>query len=259
MSSDPVSVERLDDGAVWHVTFGDPHLKGNVLDAALMDALRRVFRDAAGASELRAICLDGHGPHFSFGASVQEHLPDRVTAMLRQFGELLNALLDSHVVVIAAVRGRCLGGGLELATLCHRIVAAADARFGQPEIALGVFAPVASVLLTERMGRGHAEDLCLSGRTIPAAEAFRMGLVDEVATGDPLAAALAYAREHLVPKSASSLRLAVRAARAGLVARLAHDLPIVERLYLDRLMPTHDAVEGLQAFLDKRPAVWRHR
>lgn len=259
MSTDPVTVEHLDNGALWRVTLGGPDVKGNVLDAALMDALRGVFRDAAAAPELRAICLEGHGRHFSFGASVPEHLPDRVAGMLRRFDDLLHALLDSDVIVIAAVRGQCLGGGLELATLCHRLVASPDARFGQPEIVLGVFAPVASVVLTERIGRGHAEDLCLSGRSITAAEAFRMGLVDEVTDGDPSAAALAYAREHLVPKSASSLRLAVRAGRAGLAARLGHDLPIVERLYLDSLMRTHDAVEGLQAFVEKRPPVWRHR
>jgi cyclohexa-1,5-dienecarbonyl-CoA hydratase len=256
ISSPPVTVERLDSGAVWRVTLGGS--KGNVLDAALMGMLATTFREAAAAAELRAICLEGAGPHFSFGASVSEHLPDRVADMLRQFDDLLRALLDCHVPVIAAVRGQCLGGGLELATMCHRVVAARDAKFGQPEILLGVFAPVASVVLTERIGRGRAEDLCLSGRTIGADEAFRVGLADEVCE-DPGAAALAYAREHFLPKSASSLRLAVEASRAGLAARLAAELPRVERLYLDRLMNTEDAVEGLQAFLDKRAPRWRHR
>jgi cyclohexa-1,5-dienecarbonyl-CoA hydratase len=257
MTIGPVAVERLDGGALWRVTIGGS--KGNVLDAALMDALTRVFRDAAAAPDLRAICLEGRGAHFSFGASVPEHLPDRVAGMLRRFDDLLKALLDCHVAVIAVVRGQCLGGGLELVTLCHRIVAARDAKFGQPEIVLGVFAPVASIALTDRIGRGHAEDLCLSGRSITADEAFHMGLVNEVTDGDPMVVAEAYAREHLLPKSASSLRLAVQAARAGLVARLDRDLPIVERLYLDRLMATSDAVEGLQAFLEKRPPAWRHR
>jgi cyclohexa-1,5-dienecarbonyl-CoA hydratase len=238
------------------VVFGSS--KGNVLDGALTDALTAVFREAAGTREIRAICLEGQGAHFSFGASVPEHLPDQVAGMLGRFDALLKALVASHLPVVAAVRGQCLGGGLELATLCHRIVASRDAKFGQPEIALGVFAPVASVVLVERIGRGRAEDLCLSGRSLSAEEAHRIGLVDELTDGDPAAAALAWAREHLVPKSASSLRMAVQAARAGLVARLASDLPAVERLYLDRLMATHDAVEGLTAFIEKRPASWRH-
>jgi len=256
MSTSPVSVERLDEGAVWRVVLGGS--RGNVLDGALMDALMAVLADAKATPEIRAICLEGQGPHFSFGASVAEHLPDRVAGMLRRFDALLQALLDSHLPVIAAVRGQCLGGGLELAIACHRIVASRDAKFGQPEIVLGVFAPFASIVLAERIGRGHAEDLCLSGRTITAEEALHVGLVDELVDDDPAASALAWAREHLVPKSASSLRLAVQALRAGLAARVGSELPAVERLYLDRLMATHDAVEGLKAFLEKRPPVWRH-
>jgi len=256
MATGPVAVERFDDGAGWRVVFGGS--KGNMLDAALMDALTEVFREAGRTADLRVICLEGQGVHFSFGASVREHLPEHVAGMLRKFDGLLRALLDSAVVVIAAVRGQCLGGGLELATICHRVVAARDAKFGQPEIVLGVFAPVASVVLADRVGRGRAEDLCLSGRTIDADEAFRIGLVDQIADGDPMSAALAYAREHLVPRSASSLRLAVRAARAALNARFESDLPVVERLYLDRLMATRDAEEGLRAFLEKRPPRWSH-
>jgi cyclohexa-1,5-dienecarbonyl-CoA hydratase len=257
MPAGPVVVDRLEGGALWRVTLGGS--KGNVLDAALMDALTLVFREAARTPELRAICLEGEGAHFSFGASVQEHLPDRLADMLRRFDALIRALLESAVVTLAAVRGQCLGGGLELVALCHRVIAAPDAKFGQPEIVLGVFAPVASIVLADRMGRGGAEDLCLSGRTITADEALRLGLVDEIAGADPMDAALAYARAHLVPRSASSLRLAVRAARAGLTARLASDVPRLERLYLDELMATHDAVEGLQAFLEKRAPVWSHR
>jgi cyclohexa-1,5-dienecarbonyl-CoA hydratase len=144
-------------------------------------------------------------------------------------------------------------------TLCHRVFASEDAKFGQPEIMLGVFAPAASVLLAERVGRGAAEDLCLSGRSITADEAFRIGLVDQIAENDPAEEAAAYARTHLLPRSASSLRLAAKAVRAGLRARLVMELPEVERIYLKELMATDDAVEGLQAFLEKRPAIWRDR
>ncbi len=256
MTDDPVRVERLEGGACWRVTLGGS--KGNILDGALMDALTRVFQEAADAEALRAICLEGEGTHFSFGASVQEHLPDQVAGMFSRFDDLIAALLDSGVVILAAVRGQCLGGGLELVSLCHRVFASHDAKFGQPEIALGVFAPVASVVLTERVGRGAAEDLLLSGRSIDAEAALRIGLADELTGDDPAAAALAYARKHLLPHSASSLRLAVRAARMGLRARLDAELPSIEGLYLDQLMSTRDAVEGLQAFLEKRPPKWSH-
>ncbi len=255
MATVPLTVAHLDDGAIWRAAIGGS--KGNVLDAAVMDALADLFRRAAASPHLKAICLEGQGPHFSFGASVAEHLPPRVDAMLGRFHGSLLAMLDSAVPVLAAVRGQCLGGGLEVVSLCHRVFAARDARLGQPEIVLGVFAPVASLVLADRVGRGAADDLCLSGRSVPAEEALAMRLVDELADGDPAEAAIAWARTHLLPKSASSLRYAVRASRAGLRARLASELPAIERLYLDGLMSTADALEGLRAFGERRPAVWR--
>jgi cyclohexa-1,5-dienecarbonyl-CoA hydratase len=250
-----VTASPLGDGIAWRVTFGGA--KGNILDGALMSALRRVLAGARDESNLKAICLEGAGRHFSFGASIEEHLPAQVAAMLDEFRGLVFDLLTTDVVTIAAVSGRCLGGGLEVVSLCHRVVAAHDAIFGQPEIALGVFAPVASVVLPARIGRPAAEDLCLTGRLVPSAEARALGLVDEIA-GEPAAAALAWARTHFAARSASSLRLAVRAVRASLVAKLRTELPALEAIYLDELMRTHDATEGLTAFLEKRPAAWRH-
>jgi cyclohexa-1,5-dienecarbonyl-CoA hydratase len=175
--------------------------------------------------------------------------------MIRNFHRLFHLMLDASVVTLAAIRGQCLGGGLELASFCNRVFAAPDAKLGQPEIVLGVFAPVASTMLTERMGRGAAEDLCLSGRSLTAAEALAAGLVDQI-DDDPGQAALAYAREHLLAKSGSSLRLAVRALRAGFARRFREDLAEVERLYLEELMSTTDANEGLAAFLEKRRPSW---
>jgi cyclohexa-1,5-dienecarbonyl-CoA hydratase len=253
--TDPVTIAPQDDGAWWRVTLGGS--KGNVLDAVLMGRLTQVFDDARRAAGLKAIVLEGQGAHFSFGASVQEHLPGQVAGMLDHFRHLLFALLDSSVVVLGAVRGQCLGGGLELVTLCHRIFAARDAKFGQPEITLGVFAPAASIVLAQRIGRTHAEDLCLTGRVIGAADALGMGLVDEL-TDDPAEMALAWARTHLADRSATSLRLAVRAIRADLFAKLKTELPQAERLYLHELMATADASEGLRAFIEKRRPAWRN-
>ncbi len=254
--ADLVRVAPQDDGAFWRVTFGAA--KGNVIDRAMMAALSRVFADARAASGLKAICLEGDGGHFSFGASVQEHLPDQVRAMLAELRQLVLDMMDSHVVIMAAVNGQCLGGGLELASVCHRVFASHGAKFGQPEIALGVFAPIASIVLPERIGRAHGEDLCLTGRIVTAAEAKQMGLVDEIADGDPADAALAWARAHFAARSAASLRMAVKAVRADLAVKIRTELPRLEAMYLTELMTTHDANEGLRAFLEKRAPVWRH-
>jgi cyclohexa-1,5-dienecarbonyl-CoA hydratase len=255
--SDLVRVTPQEDPAFWRVTFGAG--RGNIIDRATMAALGKVFADASGTSGLKAIYLEGAGEDFSFGASIQEHQVDQVAAMLAEFRQLILALLESRVIVIAAVRGRCLGGGLELASVCHRIVATADATFGQPEIALGVFAPVASIVLPERVGRPRAEDLCLTGRTLSAAEAHGIGLIDQVTPQDPALEALAWARTHLAPLSASSLRIAVGAIRADFTERIRTRLPELETLYTSELMATKDANEGLNAFLEKRRPVWSDR
>lgn len=251
----PVTVEPLEDGALWHVYLDRP--KGNILDGEMFEALTAVFKRAADAKGLKALCLEGRGSHFSFGASVPEHMPQHVKRMLRDFHGSLQTMLDGSYVVLAAVRGQCLGGGLELVSCCNRIFASSNARLGQPEIVLGVFPPVASVILPERVGRANAEDLCLSGRVLEAREALEMGLVD-VIVEDPSEAALIYAKDHLLPHSASSLHYAVKAARHGLRQRFAAELKEVERIYLEELMATQDAVEGLEAFMEKRDPQWKN-
>jgi cyclohexa-1,5-dienecarbonyl-CoA hydratase len=250
-----VRLERLHDGAVWRVCLATP--RSNILDMDKSRRLTAIFTEAASDPGLKAILIEADGPHFSFGASVEEHLPDRCAAMLSGFHGLFHQILDTSVATLAVVRGQCLGGGLELAGFCNRLFAARDARLGQPEIVLGVFAPVASVALVDRVGRSRAEDLCLSGRSIDAQEALRIGLVDELAD-DPAAAALEYAEKHLLPRSASSLRLAQRALRQAYSERFHRELAAVERLYVDTLMSTADAGEGLDAFLNKREPNWRN-
>lgn len=255
-NNDVIRIETLDDGAVWRVLFNTP--RANILDRAKSEALTRIFDDAHGDAVVKAIILEGEGPNFSYGASVQEHLPEECGAMLTTFHGLFRSMLNASVVTMAAVRGHCLGGGLELAAFCQRVYAAEHAQLGQPEIALGVFAPVASVILEGRMGRGGAEDLLLSGRTLSAPEALQLRLVDEIAD-DPFVAALEYARAYLLPRSASSLRWAVRAARRGFSERMIAELSRLEWMYVHELMRTADANEGLKAFLEKREPVWGNR
>ena len=256
MGATPLHVELEKDGALLRLRLSRP--KANIVDAAMIAALRAALREHLPGTRLRAVLLTAEGPHFSFGASVEEHLPGSCAAMLRELHALLLTLVASPVPVLVAVRGQCLGGGLEVAAACHLIFAAPGATLGQPEIKLAVFAPAASCLLPERIGPSRAEDLLFSGRSIGAEEAYRIGLVDALAD-DPSQAALAYFEEHYAPRSARSLRFAVRAARFDFVERVRRKLAEVERLYLEELMATHDAVEGLTAFIAKRPAVWEDR
>jgi cyclohexa-1,5-dienecarbonyl-CoA hydratase len=252
--SELVSVRRENDGAIWCLTFGQP--PGNILDHATLHALAETFREMRKETALKAVCMAGAGDHFSYGASIEEHLPESVEALIAAVTLAVFEIVDSHLVVVSAVNGRCLGGGLEIATLGHRILCTPSATFAQPEIALGVFAPVGSIVLASRIGQTTAEDLCLTGRTIGADEAKTIGLVDDIVRGDVMDAAVEWARKTCLPRSARSLRYAVQAVRAKFGARLHAELPEMNRVYLDGLMRTRDAVEGVQAFLEKRDPTW---
>lgn len=251
--SGPLRVWQEREGRLVRLRLDRP--KANIVDAAMIAALDEAFAAHAANPTLRAVLLDAEGPHFSFGASVEEHLPAKCAAMLGAIHGLIRRMLLYKVPILVAIKGQCLGGGLEVAAAGHLLFAAPDAQLGQPEMKLGVFAPAASCLLPERIGEARAEDLLYSGRSISGEEAASIGLVNQVAA-EPSGAALAYFDQHLAGKSASSLRFAVEAARAPFAARAAARIAEVERLYLEQLMATRDAVEGLKAFLAKRPAQW---
>lgn len=254
-STVPAVVRRevIDGGALWRLVLATP--KANVLDAAKIAALTHAFRALEREPRVKCALIEGEGAHFSFGASVEEHLPERFEAMLASFHGLFRAMLAAGVPTAAVVRGQCLGGGLELASFCTRVFASPDAKLGQPEIRLGVVAPMASFWLPERIGRAAAEDLLLTGRSVDAEEARALRLVDQVAD-DPNAAALSWARAHLLSLSASSLRHAQRLARAGVARRFDLEIACAESAYRDELMLSEDANEGLRAFLEKRPPRW---
>lgn len=253
MSESPLKVWLDRDGTLLRLRLARP--KANIVDAQMIAALEAALNEYRENRDLHAVLLDHEGPHFSFGASVEEHLPNSCAAMLGSLHSLVRTMLNFPLPILVAIKGQCLGGGLEVATAGSRLFASADAKFGQPEIKLAVFAPAASCLLPERIGQAKAEDLLYSGRSIGAEEAQADGLVDSL-SDDPEAAALAYFDQHLVAVSASTLRLAVLAARDEYRQRMIAKLARVEKLYLEELMATRDAVEGLTAFLEKRPARW---
>lgn len=256
MADDPLKVWLEREGALLRLRLARP--KANIVDATMIAALRKAFdsyRDNAG---LLAALVDHEGPHFSFGASVKEHLPQHCEQMLKSFHALIAAMFEWPKPILVSVKGNCLGGGLELALAGTLIFAARDALFGQPEMKLGVFAPAASVLLPARVGQSRAEDLLHSGRSIDASTALAWGLANAVAE-DPVALALEYFQNNLSNKSGASLGFGVQAVRSDFAAAMNKRLLIVERLYLDELMKTHDAVEGLDAFLAKRLPTWEHR
>ncbi len=241
------------DGSVHTITLDSP--PGNVIDIALCGQLRRAIESAADFQAGKVLVLRADGKHFSFGASVEEHLPDKAPEMLAAIGGVIRDLIGFPYPTVAGVQGSCLGGGLELVLACGIVIAEENATLANPEIQLGVIAPAATALMSGRA----TEDLLLTGRSFNGTEAHRLGIVNVLApSGDLDGVVNAFVNDHFVPRSAGALRLATKAVRAGRVPDIEAKLEAAERLYLQEVLPSHDGTEGIRAFMEKRPAVWRN-
>lgn len=237
------------------------HPKGNVLDHALMTDLAAALASHAAIAELKCVVLRAAGPHFSFGASVEEHRPAQAREMLRTFHGLCRSVAHFPVPVAVLVQGRCLGGAFEVALCCHLAFATPDAHFACPEVQLGVFPPVLAAIGHLRLGGALSERLLLTGAPLDVPGALQCGwLAQAVPQEAPVEAVHAWYRKHLEPLSAFAIRQGVQAARrgAGLYVALAAGLDDAEAQYLAEVLPSHDGNEGIDAFLARRKPVWRH-
>jgi cyclohexa-1,5-dienecarbonyl-CoA hydratase len=251
-----ISTERH--GRVATVTLDRPPL--NVLDLDALRGLGDAITALAGDPELTLVFLRGAGPRaFSAGTAVQDHVPDRVAAMLAAIHGAVRALRALPAITVAAVHGLCLGGGMEIAMSCDLVIATGDSRFGQPEVDLGCFPPVAAALYPARLGAARTLALLLLGGSLSAAEAERQGLVQRLLPEGGLAAGCRALEEELAGKSAPVLRLIKRAVAAGRRLPAEEALAECERLYLEEIAPLADMREGIAAFLEKRRPAWQHR
>jgi cyclohexa-1,5-dienecarbonyl-CoA hydratase len=252
MRFEKVRLEFTHEHKVAHITLAAP--KANILDRTMIRELNLAFAQCD-TSGLHAIVLAAEGPHFSFGASLQEHLAEQISDTLRDLHRLLRTVCATPAPVIAAIRGQCLGGGFELVLSCDLIIADSTAQFASPEIKVGVFAPAASALLPVRVGQALAARLLLLGEAMAAEEAARHGLA--VTVVDDLDFAVhQWVETVFLQRSSVSLKFASQAVRLGLRRALEEDLPTLERLYLSELMAAPDATEGIRAFLEKRQPQW---
>ncbi len=241
---------------VGRITLDNPPV--NVLTRGVMAELRGALERLAADETLRVLLLLAEGKHFSAGADVAEHLPPVFEAMIPEFLATVRALDAFPVPVVAAVQGRCLGGGLELVLAADIVVAGEGATFGQPEIGLAVIPPIACAWLPGRTGRGVAADIVFTGDALDARTAERAGLVRRVVADADLRDEAGALAARIARHSAAALRLAKRALRHGQETP-GEALAAAGALYVNDLMATADAREGLAAFVDKRPPTWVHR
>jgi cyclohexa-1,5-dienecarbonyl-CoA hydratase len=234
----------------------------NVLDTGTMKsmsrALAKLLDPPGGACDF--LIFRGEGDKaFSAGAEVADHVPDRVGSMLAAFHHVFRQLARADCITIAAVNGHCLGGGLELASFCDFVIATESAQFGLPEIKLGCFPPVAVLTLPDLIGPRAAMDLILTGRVISAPDAKTFGLVNQIVPDAALDKSVRAFAAELRTLSPTVLKLTGRAMRRRLREDFDGDLGRIEQVYLNQLMKTEDAREGIRAFMEKRPPTWRGR
>jgi cyclohexa-1,5-dienecarbonyl-CoA hydratase len=244
-------------GSVAFLTLNRPPL--NILNLAMIRELAEKLEALAGRTSLKALVLAANGKAFCAGVDVADHLPGKVGPIIHEFGALFTRLRTFPVPTIAIVQGAALGGGTELAVACDLVLAGTSARFGQPEIKLGVFPPVAAALFPRLIGYQQAARLLFSGEAIAATEAVQLGLITFAVADEEVMSRLEQLLNQFRGLSAAALRLTKRALLYGTEQEMGQALPWIEDLYLTELMATADAGEGLQAFLEKRPPIWTDR
>jgi len=244
---------------VARITLVRPPL--NILNIAMMGEINDALTKCASQTDLVAIVFDAaaEARAFSVGVAVEEHVPETVREMLDSFHSIFLAFERIRRPAIAVVDGPALGGGCELALACDIVVASERARFGQPEIKLGVFPPVAAILLPRMIGDKKARELILTGDTIEAAEALRLGLVNYVVSSDELEQKTESVLGRLRELSGVALGMTRAALDLGSQSGFESALKQVESLYLTGLMKTEDASEGIRAFMEKRKPEWRNK
>lgn len=234
------------------------HPPSNVLTLAMLGELREALEDAAERPALKALSLTAEGDMFCAGLDVGERLAGG-RAIVDAFVAVFRALRTVPCPTVAAVGGRALGAGAELATGCDVVVASDEATLGLSEIGLGVFSPVAALHYPLRVGPARALRLILRGEILAAADAERIGLVDRVVAPGALAEALERELGRFRALSAAVLRLTKHALRATHGVPFDEGLSLLEEFHRHHLMTTADAEEGLRAFVDQRKPIWRDR
>jgi cyclohexa-1,5-dienecarbonyl-CoA hydratase len=240
---------------VARITLNNPPV--NVIDIPMMEELAAALAESELCSDIAILVLSGSAKGFSAGVDVAAHTPDRVHEMLAKFHGVIHTLINTNKVSVACVHGNCLGGGAELAAVCDIVYTSESAAWGFPEIKLGCYPPVAATVLSVIVGQKRASELILTGRSITGREAADIGLANRVVPAMELESVLQQTLDQLTQLSPMALSLAKKALYVWDSIHFHKGLVRSESIYLDELMKTEDAREGINAFLEKREPIWK--
>ncbi len=249
-----IETEIID--GVGRITLNRPPL--NIMNIAMMEEINSVLKEWKDKKDMKLLLFNAKGKAFSAGVDVGEHMGDLAPKMIEVFDGMFRLLHTYSIPIVASVHGACLGGGCELALFCDMVIATENAKFGQPEIQVGVFPPLAVYLFPRIIGRKAATELILTGRLITSQEAKEMGLVNRVVKDDELEKGTEEFIKGIRGLSAEVLRWTKKAIVENMEEDLEKALSTIEDIYLNKLMKTHDANEGLKAFLEKRRPQWKN-
>ena len=228
----------------------------NVIDIPMMEELAQALAEIEARSDVSVVVLSGEGKAFSVGVDVAAHTPDKVATMLLKFHTVIRALVSSKKVTVAAVHGHCLGGGAELAMVCDMAYTTRSAQWGFPEIKLACYPPVACTALAALVGQKRATELILTGRTISGIEAGEIGLANRAVADEELTAVVENTIQELLGLSPAALAVTKKAVYAWDAMHFDKGLARAEKIYLEELIKTADAQEGIRAFMEKRAPIW---
>jgi cyclohexa-1,5-dienecarbonyl-CoA hydratase len=231
----------------------------NIINLEMLDELTAAWSEVEDMKVQVAVISAAGDQAFSAGVDIADHAPGKIETMLEKFHHVILRIRRSDCVSIAAIHGHTLGGGAELAMMCDLVVAADDAQIGQPEISLGCYPPVAVAYLPEAIGFHKASEMVLLGEPVNAADAERMGIINRVVSRANLTEVVDAYVDKLLTKSSSVLALAKRALREGAGRHFEKAVDRSQELYLRDLIRTEDMLEGMNAFLEKRPPAWKNK
>jgi cyclohexa-1,5-dienecarbonyl-CoA hydratase len=240
---------------IARITLRNPPV--NLIDIPMMEELDSVLKNIDGLPGISVVVISSSQKDFSAGVDVAAHLPDKVNEMLAKFHGVIHTLINTRKVTIASVHGNCLGGGAELAAVCNMAYTSESAVWGFPEIKLGCFPPVAATVLSTLIGQKHASDLILTGRSISGREAAAIGLANRAVPDGELDKTVQESVDRLAKLSPVALAMAKKATYVWDSMHFHKGLARAEEIYLDELMQTEDAREGIAAFLEKREPIWK--
>jgi cyclohexa-1,5-dienecarbonyl-CoA hydratase len=255
MEFETILFEKKD--GVARLTLNRPPL--NVLNIAMMKEINQALESIQNDTSLKVLVITGTGKAFSGGVDVGDHIGDKVNEMIEVFHRMFRLLNALPQPTLAILNGAALGGGCELAVFCDMVISVETAKIGQPEIQVGVFAPIASIVFPKLLSMKKALELQLTGDTIDAQEAVRIGLINQAVPADKLDEAANTLIQKLAGLSSTVLSYTKKSTYLGLESDFEDVLKKVEHVYLKELMVTKDAEEGLQAFLEKRKPVWQNK